>query len=489
MTGVEGVRDRTRLTVIVAAAALALLALIGIWTVAPGIERDLETRADAALQAAGIQDAAVEASGRSLTLSGPARADAARDAALAAASIFGARSVTAAFGQTAAGEAAAPAYRFTASWDGATVRLAGMMPTRDAAEEMIANARDVFPRAAVADEMRIAPNPPDPNWQLAAMGGLRAMRALARAELTMAGLSVTLSGIAASEADRAAASDLLAGLPEPFTMFADIDVGDVPAPTPVIAAYRFGAAFDGQRLALSGVWPSIAARDAMKAALAKARTGLVIDDKTAIDTAAPDGAFADAARGLLLAIVTRADSATLSLEGRTVQLAAIARNADAAKALNAALNDIPAAYDWTAEIGVAGQAPATPVSSATDRPERACQTAMSAALAENPVVFASASAALPDAADALVGRLAEIAATCPEARLEIAGHTDASGNAAKNIQLSEERAAALEAALIVRGVDAARLTARGYGAARPVAPNDTDAGKAQNRRIEVIVRP
>ena len=114
---------------------------------------------------------------------------------------------------------------------------------------------------------------------------------------------------------------------------------------------------------------------------------------------------------------------------------------------------------------------------------------MSAALAESPLVFASASAALPESAGALVDRLAATAATCPEARIEIAGHTDASGNAAKNVALSEDRAAALEAALIVKGVDAGRLTAKGYGAARPVAGNDTDANKARNRRIEVIVRP
>ena len=103
--------------------------------------------------------------------------------------------------------------------------------------------------------------------------------------------------------------------------------------------------------------------------------------------------------------------------------------------------------------------------------------------------IASASAALPDSAGPLVDSLTAIAATCPAARIEIAGHTDASGNAARNVALSEDRAAALEAALIVKGVDAARLSAKGYGAARPVAANDSDANKARNRRIEVIVRP
>lgn len=484
----EGGRDRSRLIVGVAAAALALLALIGIWIAAPAIERDLETRAAAALAAAGISDAAVTADGRALTLTGPARDDAATGAALAAAAVFGVRRVEAAFGAPVPN--AANGYRFQADWDGAALTLAGFMPGLDDRESVVAYGRDVFPGAPIAaDALRVAPHPPAERWSDAAKGGLKVLKALARGRLTIEGVTVTLSGIAPDEAARAAATDLLAGLPEPFTMLADIDVGAAAPPVATKTAYRFGAAFDGQRLALSGALPSAAAREAIKAALAKARPGLALDDKTALDPAAPDGAFADAVAALIVPFVQRAESGLLTFEGRAVTLAAVTRNAEGVKALTAALRDIPAAYDWTAELNVAGAAPAAAIASDPANPARACQSAFSEALAAAPILFASASAALPDSAEPLVANLAGIAATCPEARLEIAGHTDASGNPARNVKLSEDRAAALEAALIVKGVDAARLTAKGYGAARPVAPNDTDANKALNRRIEVIVRP
>lgn len=482
--------DRTWLIAGFAAAALALLALVGIWTHAPAIERDLETRAAAALAAAGISSAAVAADGRTVTLTGPARDDAARDAAIAAAAVFGVRNVVAAFGAPAGRDgAAADGYRFQADWDGATLTLSGFMPALEEQQSLVAYARDVFPGARIANGVRVRPAPPVENWPDAAKGGLRALGALVRGALVIEGAAVTLSGTATDELARSAAVDLLSGLPEPYEMLVDIHVGDAAAAPRPAAAYRFGAAFDGRTLALSGVLPSAAARTALKDALAAARRGLVIDDRTAIDDDAPDGAFADAAAAMLRPLVARAESGTLAIEGRTLSVAAIARDAEGQTAILAGLDDIPAAYDWRAEIGIAGGAPPEPRQSAGDSPVRQCQAAMSAALAADPIVFASSSAALPDAATRLVDALAAAAATCPQARIEIAGHTDASGDAGRNVTLSERRAAAVEAALIVRGVDAARLSAIGHGASRPVAGNDTDEGKARNRRIEVIVRP
>jgi OOP family OmpA-OmpF porin len=105
------------------------------------------------------------------------------------------------------------------------------------------------------------------------------------------------------------------------------------------------------------------------------------------------------------------------------------------------------------------------------------------------IAFDSGSSKLPESSATLIGRMAEIAATCPQARIEITGHTDSSGNAAGNLRLSDQRAGAVEAALIVKGVEARRLTAKGFGSARPIATNDTPDAKARNRRIEVIVRP
>ena len=77
----------------------------------------------------------------------------------------------------------------------------------------------------------------------------------------------------------------------------------------------------------------------------------------------------------------------------------------------------------------------------------------------------------------------------PGLRLEIEGHTDNRGSAEYNQRLSENRAKAVMDYLIARGIASNRLSAKGYGFARPAATNDTAAGRAQNRRVELRPLP
>ena len=72
-------------------------------------------------------------------------------------------------------------------------------------------------------------------------------------------------------------------------------------------------------------------------------------------------------------------------------------------------------------------------------------------------------------------------------KIELGGHTDNVGTAAKNLMLSQERANTVRAYLLMKGIDPARVTAKGYGMSKPVASNATADGKAQNRRTEVKI--
>jgi len=72
----------------------------------------------------------------------------------------------------------------------------------------------------------------------------------------------------------------------------------------------------------------------------------------------------------------------------------------------------------------------------------------------------------------------------PSARLEISGHTDNVGNKKANKILSEKRAQTCRDYLVSKGIDKSRIVTAGYGDERPIATNDTDAGRQQNRRIE-----
>lgn len=98
------------------------------------------------------------------------------------------------------------------------------------------------------------------------------------------------------------------------------------------------------------------------------------------------------------------------------------------------------------------------------------------------VVLPQAQAAIADAA----GRIAAY----PDATIVVEGHTDNIGADAHNLRLSQARAESVRTLLLSRpDLRGRAIVARGLGATRPVAPNDSDAGRQQNRRVEIVVNP
>jgi outer membrane protein OmpA-like peptidoglycan-associated protein len=74
----------------------------------------------------------------------------------------------------------------------------------------------------------------------------------------------------------------------------------------------------------------------------------------------------------------------------------------------------------------------------------------------------------------------------PSLKFEIDGHTDNSGTAAHNLDLSQQRADAVKSQLVSMGIDASRLTTKGFGDTKPIDGNDSPEGKANNRRVEFV---
>ena len=483
-------QTRVWLTAAFAAAAWSLVAALALWWTVPAILADLQGRSEAALKAAHIDGVAVAMDGRTAVLTGYTADDREKaDAIGAVDAVWGVAAVDDRI-QSAGATAQPGLYRFNAVWDGHKLSLTGFMPSRDAREDTIRFARDKLAPQDVVDGLQVAPGAPDANWQDIVAAGLAAMKTLRAATLSIQGTRVGFKGLAATTADRAAAVDILSRLPALYETFIDIIYSDgtVFAPAAVATGYRFGAAYDGVSVALAGNVPSKAVQTMLKTALSDVLPGTKLDDRSKPAPGAPDGAWADAV-ALALGEFGGMKSATLEADGRSLGFSAMAPSVKARDAAFAAFINLPAGYPARLEISVAGGDTVTKTMGDEGSPATACQKAVAQALTESPIVFASSSAKVPEAAEPLLEKLAKTAATCPNARLEVAGHTDASGNAASNIRLSFQRAEAVEAALIVKGVDGRRLTAKGYGADRPVAANDNDADKARNRRIEVIVRP
>jgi OmpA-OmpF porin, OOP family len=104
------------------------------------------------------------------------------------------------------------------------------------------------------------------------------------------------------------------------------------------------------------------------------------------------------------------------------------------------------------------------------------------------LTFETGTSALTPPSQATVDQLAVILKAYPGVQVTVEGHTDATGDAAANKTLSEDRAAAVKNRLVEQGgLGTQRVATEGYGQDRPLAPNDSEAGRARNRRTEVVV--
>ncbi len=113
-----------------------------------------------------------------------------------------------------------------------------------------------------------------------------------------------------------------------------------------------------------------------------------------------------------------------------------------------------------------------------------CVEKLNRILASSKIAFEPSSAEITDAANGTIDQMAELVRKCDRVQMEIGGHTDSQGREIMNLQLSQERAEAVLAALLERRVLTRHLSARGYGETVPIADNKTEEGREANRRIE-----
>jgi OmpA-OmpF porin, OOP family len=130
-----------------------------------------------------------------------------------------------------------------------------------------------------------------------------------------------------------------------------------------------------------------------------------------------------------------------------------------------------------------------PVSAAAPAPAAAvqqCETNLAALLTNRKIEFATSKATVLASSKPLLDEIAKTAKDCPGV-IEVQGHTDSRGSAEMNKALSQARADAVVQALRDRGFDTARLKGSGFGPDQPIGDNNTNEGRAKNRRIEFRV--
>ncbi|MEO1328554.1 MAG: OmpA family protein [Pseudomonadota bacterium] len=191
-----------------------------------------------------------------------------------------------------------------------------------------------------------------------------------------------------------------------------------------------------------------------------------------------------------LEALSELDAGEVTVERNAIYLRGRVEQADQARIASTALEDkTPRDYTRFSRITVAE--PDLSIGLEDDSPLEpvACVGRLNAIVADAAIVFDSGSVVIDQSSFEEVEALAETLRRCPTARIEIGGHTDSSGPADANESLSLRRAQALLRNLAVRGVAENRLEAIGYGETQPVGDNETEEGRARNRRIEFKLLP
>ena len=196
----------------------------------------------------------------------------------------------------------------------------------------------------------------------------------------------------------------------------------------------------------------------------------------ALSQAEQERAASERARMQAQASTADAEAARKAAERDRMQ--AQASSADAEAARNAAAAQLAAAQS--------AEAKAARLQSQLSALE-AKQTERGMVLTLGDVLFDTGQAELKPGAFSTIDRLVTFMRENPERTLGVEGYTDSVGSDAYNLSLSQQRADAVRAALLARGIDGSRITTSGMGKASPVASNDTAPGRQRNRRVEIVI--
>lgn len=382
-------------------------------------------------------------------------------------------------------------FTLRAIWMDGVLTAEGYAPTQAAQEELA---------ALGAGGLTLAAGAPDTHWAQAAGIGIAVLEQLEHGEIALADRQMSMSGVARTPDEGEAARAVLDTLPAGYQSQLGLSYLDDGAPPDYSLSYT---AADGG--SVEGKLPTGLDAATLAAALGvnelenNATQGLIGDPgqvpvalsalspwmleiETLDVSVAPEGTeiIAGFGKGADLELLRAALAADMAAAGSTASVSVVAveaSGAEGAQRVNHASGDteeLRRGY-WLPVVGFAPDA-------------ASCAAETDSALAAHRIGFVTGSARLDAHARSAVNDLAAVLGAClRDAGLhaEIGGHTDATGGEAANLTLSLDRAEAVRAALVARGVPEAGLTAQGYGATEPVAGNDTEAGRAANRRTAV----
>jgi OOP family OmpA-OmpF porin len=447
---------------------LVILWAFAAWTSTAPLESDLALRATAALKDTVLDKTRIAVAGRDVTFAADAFSEDGRRSAVASVeAVPGVRLVN----DDSRLVPEVKPFTWSAERDVVRVTLGGSAPLPAIKGRLLDAARASLNGVEVTDRMGLARGAP-PRFDAAALLLIDQIGKLKDGKITLSDNQVSLSGMARDLGGREAIAAALKNLPEGFSVAAN----EVKAPPYIFQAYKDPVALT---LTLTGYVPDNNVHAALVAAAGRKFFNEKVVDNLKASVGAPSG-FSNAVIPALGAL-SRLSTGTLVVSDREVKLSGDALYEAAAGQIRADLTkDLPRGWQGKPEISV--KPAAAPVDATV------CQQLFSDLLGKARIRFERARAVIDPDSAGLLDRLTETAMRCPAANIEIVGHTDADGDEGFNQELSEKRAQAVADYLVRAGLPAERFRATGHGGTQPLASNDTDDGKAQNRRIEFVVK-
>jgi outer membrane protein OmpA-like peptidoglycan-associated protein len=472
---------------------LLVLSWVAVQSEHAAIQTDLQARAARKLSQAGLGWAVTRFDGRDAVLEGRAGEEAdPQRAEVAVRGVWGVRVVD----NNAQLLPKIDNYTWGASRHGQRIRLVGYVPNKAARQAILGVTKANFPGFEVVDRMTTARGAPAADaWLGGVSFALKQLASLKKGAVRVTGLGLTVMGESEDiAAYRAIKSALANQRPKGIALTED------GVTAPVASPFTWSAQFADGRLVLAGHVPE-AVRAELLAAARTAFAGKSILDRTQPAEGAPQGWANAAAAGLRQ--LARLENGSLEMKDAGLVVSGLAADASTAETVKGALRGaMPATIALADHIKVrepppppTPPAPAPPAALPKPPPSpaeiaaKACEESLMRVAKAGLIAFGQASAVLDSASFPTLDKLAEAAKACPEMRIEVDGHASAEGSAELNKDLSEQRAQSVVRYLVGAGVESTQLLAVGYGATRPIAPNDTAESMAKNRRIEFTVRP
>jgi OmpA-OmpF porin, OOP family len=447
---------------------LVILWAIAAWTSTTSLEADLAARSSAALKDNVLDKTRIDVAGRDVTFAADAFSEDGRRSAVGSVeAVPGVRLVN---DETRLVPEAKP-FVWSAERDVSRVMLSGNSPLPATKSKLLEAARASVGGIEVVDQMNLSRGAP-PRFENTALLLLDQIGKLKDGKVTITDTKVSLAGMARDLGGREAIGAALKNLPEGFS----VAVNEIRAPPYVFQAYKDPVTMT---LTLTGYVPDNNVHATIAAAAGRKFFSQKVVDNLKASIGAP-ARFVSAVVPALGAL-SRLSTGTLVVTDREVKISGDALYEAAVGQIRAGLaKDFPQDWQLNAELSVKpAAAPVDPT---------VCQQLLADLLDKGKIRFEPGRATIDPDSAGLLDRLIETAMRCPTAQIEIAGHTDADGENGFNQALSEKRAQAVTDYLVRTGLPADRFTATGYGSSQPVATNDTDEGKAQNRRIDFLVR-